>query len=97
LSRDLHIAALVINPDGSIAGVQDKVQLDSSEEATFSPGCGRRLFYAGPLTFGIAICHEGFRYPETVRWAAQRGAHLVFHLPSHIERRGIPFQAERIR
>jgi predicted amidohydrolase len=31
------------------------------------------------LKFGISICHEGFRYPETVRWAAQRGAHLVFH------------------
>ncbi len=25
------------------------------------------------------ICHEGWRYPETVRWAARRGAQLVFH------------------
>jgi predicted amidohydrolase len=79
----LRIAALVINPDGSFAGVQDKVQLDPSEEATFTPGAGRRLFHAGPLTFGIAICHEGFRYPETVRWAAQRGAQLVFHPHFH--------------
>jgi predicted amidohydrolase len=31
------------------------------------------------LTFGIVICHEGWRYPETVRWAARRGAHVVFH------------------
>lgn len=75
----LRISALVINPDGSIAGFQDKVQLDPSEEETFSPGTGRRLFRAGPLTFGISICHEGFRYPETVRWAARRGAQLVFH------------------
>ena len=36
-----------------------------------------------PLTFGIAICHEGWRYPETVRWAAQRGAHIVFHPAFH--------------
>jgi predicted amidohydrolase len=79
----LRISALVINPDGAIAGVQDKVQLDPSEDATFTPGAGRRLFHAGPLTFGIAICHEGFRYPETVRWAAQRGAHLVFHPHFH--------------
>ncbi len=79
----LRISALVINSDGSIAGVQDKVQLDPSEDATFTPGVGRRLFHAGPLTFGIAICHEGFRYPETVRWAAQRGAHLVFHPHFH--------------
>jgi predicted amidohydrolase len=35
------------------------------------------------LTFGIAICHEGWRYPETVRWAARRGAQLVFHPHFH--------------
>jgi predicted amidohydrolase len=75
----LLISALVVNRDGSIAGFQDKVQLDPSEERTFSAGAGRRVFQAGPLTFGIAICHEGWRYPETVRWAARRGAHIVFH------------------
>jgi predicted amidohydrolase len=75
----LLISALVINRDGTVAGFQDKVQLDPSEDATYTPGVERRLFQAGPLKFGIAICHEGFRYPETVRWAAQRGAHLVFH------------------
>jgi len=30
----------------------------------------------------VAICHEGWRYPETVRWAAVRGAKIVFH-PQH--------------
>ncbi len=34
------------------------------------------------LKFGISICHEGWRYPETVRWAATRGAKVVFH-PHH--------------
>ncbi len=76
---DFRISALVIDRDGTVAGFQDKVQLDPSEEAMYRPGTERRLFRAGPLTFGIAICHEGFRYPETVRWAAMRGAHLVFH------------------
>jgi predicted amidohydrolase len=40
--------------------------------------------------FGGAICHEGWRYPETVRWAAVRGAAIVFH-PQHTgtEREGI--------
>jgi predicted amidohydrolase len=79
----LLISALVINRDGTIAGFQDKVQLDPSEEATYSPGSGRRVFQAGPLTFGVAICHEGFRYPETVRWAARHGAHIVFHPHFH--------------
>ena len=72
----------VVNRDGSIAGFQDKVQLDPSEEATYSPGAGRSIFTVGPLTFGVAICHEGWRYPETVRWAAVRGAKIVFH-PQH--------------
>ena len=78
-----RISALVINRDGTVAGVQDKVQLDPSEEATYSPGSGRRVFQAGPLTFGIAICHEGWRYPETVRWAARHGAQVVFHPHFH--------------
>ena len=29
------------------------------------------------------ICHEGWRYPETVRWAARRGAQVVFHPQFH--------------
>jgi predicted amidohydrolase len=73
------LTALVINPDGSMAGFQDKVQLDPSEEGTYTAGSGRRVFQAGPLRFGIVICHEGWRYPETVRWAARHGAHIVFH------------------
>jgi predicted amidohydrolase len=79
----LVATALVIKPDGSFAGFQDKVQIDPSEEGTYTPGSGRRIFQCGPLTFGIAICHEGWRYPETVRWAARRGAHLVFHPHFH--------------
>ena len=79
----LVITALVINRDGTIAGFQDKVQIDPSEEGTYSPGCGRRVFEIGPLTFGIAICHEGWRYPETVRWAVRHGAHIVFHPHFH--------------
>ena len=79
----LLATALVVDRDGTIAGFQDKVQLDPSEDGLYSAGSGRRLFQTGPLIFGIAICHEGWRYPETVRWAAQRGAHIVFHPHFH--------------
>ena len=79
----LMISALVVNRDGMIAGFQDKVQLDPPEEGTYIPGSERRVFEAGPLKFGIAICHEGWRYPETVRWAARNGAHIVFHPHLH--------------
>ena len=77
------LTALVINRDGSTAGFQDKVQLDPSEENIYSHGSGRQLFESGRLKFGVAICHEGWRYPETVRYAAQRGAHIVFHPHFH--------------
>jgi len=76
-------SVLVVNRDGTIVGFQDKVQLDPSEEATYSPGSERRVFQTGEVTFGVAICHEGWRYPETVRWAARNGAQIVFHPHFH--------------
>jgi predicted amidohydrolase len=79
----LVATALVIDPDGTNAGFQDKVQIDPSEEGTYTPGTERQIFQTGPLTFGVAICHEGWRYPETVRWAARRGAQVVFHPHFH--------------
>ncbi len=79
----LFATALVLNSDGTRAGFQDKVQIDPSEEGLYTPAAGRQLFHAGPLTFGVTICHEGWRYPETVRWAARHGAHVVFHQQYH--------------
>jgi predicted amidohydrolase len=79
----LIATAMVIDRDGTIAGFQDKVQLDVSEEDIYSPGTGRRIFQSGPVTFGIVICHEGWRYPETVRWAVRNGAQIVFHPHFH--------------
>jgi predicted amidohydrolase len=79
----LLATALVVGGDGKVVGFQDKVQLDPSEDGTYSPGSERRVFQAGPLTFGVVICHEGWRYPETVRWAVRRGAQVVFHPHFH--------------
>jgi len=84
VENDAPVAtALVINRDGSIAGFQDKVQVDPSEDDLYKPGTDRRVFTIGDLTFGVAICHEGWRYPETVRWAVRRGAQIVFHPHFH--------------
>ena len=74
-----QIAAAVIDVQGRIQGWQTKNQLDPSEDPFYVPGDTRRLFEINGLKFGVAICHEGWRYPETVRWAARRGAHVVFH------------------
>lgn len=77
-----QIVSYVIDRHGVILGCQTKNQLDPTEDADYVPGDTRELFTVGALKFGIAICHEGWRYPETVRWAAARGAHIVFH-PQH--------------
>lgn len=79
----LRATALVVGPDGARLGVQDKAQVDPSEDGIYAPGTGRRVFTVGPLTFGVVICHEGFRYPETVRAAVRAGAQLVFHPHLH--------------
>ncbi|QEF96595.1 Aliphatic nitrilase [Stieleria maiorica] len=87
--RGLQITACVFGPDGTVLGWQDKVQLDPSEEPTYPAyGTGRRVFTTGPLTFGVVICHEGWRYPETVRWAVRRGAQVVFHPHAHVAEPG---------
>ena len=79
----------VIDADGTVAGWQDKAQLDPSEEITYpSRATERRVFTAGALTFGVVICHEGWRYPETVRWAVRRGAQVVFHPHAHVAEPG---------
>jgi predicted amidohydrolase len=85
-----QIVAAVFNADGTLQGMQTKNQLDPSEERFYIPGTTRRVFDVNGVKFGIAICHEGWRYPETVRWAATRGARIVFH-PQHTgaQRQGI--------
>jgi predicted amidohydrolase len=74
-----QIASVVFSADGTIQGVQTKNQLDPTEEPLYVHGDRRRIFEANGVKFGVAICHEAFRYPETVRWAAVRGAKIVFH------------------
>jgi predicted amidohydrolase len=78
-SAGLHNGAFVVGRDGTVVGWQAKNQLPPSEEPFYVPDGRRRLFEIDGVPFGITICHEGWRYPETVRWSAVRGARLVFH------------------
>jgi predicted amidohydrolase len=77
-----QIAAVVFDKEGEMLGWQTKNQIAPSEDEFYVPGTGRRLFEVEGVTFGVVICHEGWRYPETVRWAAVRGAQIVFQ-PQH--------------
>ena len=74
-----QIVAVVIDAKGRIQGHQTKNQLDPTEDRFYVPGTTRHIFEIQGVKFGVAICHEGWRYPETVRWAAVRGARIVFH------------------
>jgi len=71
--------AHVISEHGEVLGFQTKNQLDPTEDQLWIAGTKRHIFEVKGLRFGITICHEGFRYPESVRWAAQHGASIVFH------------------
>jgi N-carbamoylputrescine amidase len=75
-----HLVAFVIAENGEILGYQTKNQIDPEEEIFgYVAGEGRKMFEINNVKFGIVICHEGWRYPETVRWAARQEASIVFH------------------
>ncbi|MEK6721401.1 MAG: carbon-nitrogen hydrolase family protein [Chloroflexota bacterium] len=70
--------SVVFDADGNRLGEQAKTQIDPTEEPHYVPGTGRRVFTAAGVTFGIAICHEGFRYPEIARSLVLGGAQIIF-------------------
>lgn len=75
----LENRAVVISPSGRVLGHQTKNQITpGGEEENYVPDSKRKLFTVKGVKFGITICHEGWRYPETVRWSAVRGAQIVF-------------------
>jgi predicted amidohydrolase len=75
----LHNVAAVVSREGAVVGYQTKNQIPVEEEPFYVPDGRRRLFDIDGVPFGITICHEGWRYPEAVRWSAARGARVVFH------------------
>jgi len=72
-----EIAAAVFGSDGTGLGTQAKTQIDPTEEPNYVAGSGRRTFTVDGLTFGIAICHEAFRYPEIARSLVLAGAQVI--------------------
>src|SRR6476620_6299266 len=57
-----QIAAYVLDARGQVLGCQTKNQIDPSEDRFYVPGNARQLFEINGVKFGIAICHEGWRY-----------------------------------
>lgn len=76
----LENRATVISAAGRVLGHQTKNQITPGGESEHYVADGhRRLFTVSGVKFGLSICHEAWRYPETVRWAAVRGARIVFN------------------
>jgi predicted amidohydrolase len=73
-----QLVQVVFDENGSRLGEQVKTQVDPTEEQIYAPGSQRRVFTAAGVTFGIAICHEVFRYPEISRALALAGAQIIF-------------------
>ncbi|MGH2851788.1 MAG: carbon-nitrogen hydrolase family protein, partial [Solirubrobacteraceae bacterium] len=73
-----EIVSVVVGRDGERLGVQAKTQIDPSEEPHYVAGSGREVFALAGATFGVAICHEGFRYPEISRSLVLAGARIIF-------------------
>lgn len=75
----LENRAFVISAGGKLLGYQTKNQITpGGESKNYVPDGKRRNFKIRGVVIGVVICHEGWRYPETVRWAAVRGAKVVF-------------------
>ncbi len=77
--RGLENRAYVISASGGVLGHQTKNQITPGGESdNYVPDGQRSVFQVNGTKFGITICHEGWRYPETVRWAVVRGAKIIF-------------------
>ena len=71
--------AYVISSRGRILGYQTKNQITPfGEDKHYVSDSKRKIFTINGVKVGIVICHEGWRYPETVRWATTRGAQIIF-------------------
>jgi len=77
-SAGREIVSVVFGSDGTRLGEQAKTQIDPTEEPHYIAGRVRRVFTAAGVTFGIAICHEAFRYPEIARSLVLGGAQIIF-------------------
>jgi N-carbamoylputrescine amidase len=71
--------AMLINPEGEIAGKYRKVHpaaLLSLEKVYFRGGSSFPVFRAGEWTIGFSICYDNL-FPESCRCLALRGAELI--------------------
>jgi predicted amidohydrolase len=80
VERDRHLiynVAVLIDPDGKVAGKYRKVALPRAEiEAGITPGDEYPVFETRFGRLGLMVCYDGF-FPEVARQLASRGAEVI--------------------
>jgi predicted amidohydrolase len=80
VERDRHLVynvAILLGPDGKVAGKYRKVALPRSEiEAGIAPGKDYPIFNTRFGKLGMMVCYDGF-FPEVARQLAFNGAEVI--------------------
>jgi predicted amidohydrolase len=80
LERDRHLVynvAVLLQPDGKVAGKYRKVALPRSEiSGGIAPGSDYPVFDTRFGKLGMMVCYDGF-FPEVARHLAMRGAEVI--------------------
>ena len=80
IERDRHLlfnVAVLIGPDGTVAGKYRKVCLPDGEyDKGISPGSDYPVFDTRLGKIGMMICYDGF-FPEVARELSNRGAEII--------------------
>ena len=73
----IYDSSVLIDPNGSVAGVYRKVHLWASEQKFFTPGNSFPVFRTRFGKIGLGICYD-LEFPEPARIMALGGADIIF-------------------
>jgi predicted amidohydrolase len=74
--KKAYNSAVLLGPDGNIAGIYDKVHHPYDDDKFFTPGDSYPIFRTEFGNLGILICWD-MQYPEAVREIALGGADII--------------------
>ena len=80
----LYNAAVLIDPQGEIVGVQHKMHIPGEEKHYFIGGTNCEAYKTDIGTIGMSICFDG-QFPEFTRTLALKGAEIlcmIWNMPS---------------
>jgi predicted amidohydrolase len=86
-SDETRIQSQLIDSEGKIIGVQDKIHLFLAEKKSATAGDSFQIFKTEFANIGITICYDNV-FPESSRTLALKNADLLF-VPSRITAQGM--------